>query len=202
MSVPDIEVYSDFPIGGDYNLKGTTTVSDRYIRHEYPPIKYPYSKNDWTVYRSKDSATDSVSCDLASPILKSTDGRSLFFRFEKSTDYRILVNILYWIDSKSYFSGFQIADSLSLFRVDSNPAITLEAVNKDAGGYWSTTKKFPMKMSDSTFGGLLPQMKTGQKLLLRGDPINLSYGYLEGTMSLSGFNDALDVFKLCIDGIK
>gem|GEM_PF-198799 len=35
VSVPDIEVFSDFPDNGDYDEKGTTIVDDRYIRHEY-----------------------------------------------------------------------------------------------------------------------------------------------------------------------
>lgn len=35
VSVPDIEVYSDFPDSGDYDQKGTTIVQNRYIRHEY-----------------------------------------------------------------------------------------------------------------------------------------------------------------------
>ena len=202
VSVPNIEVYSDFPRGGDYNLKGTTTVSDRYIRHEYQPVLFPYIKDGWSVYRDKDAATDDISCVLEAPSLNSTDGRSLFFRFERSTNYRILGNMIYMLSNKSYFSGFQMTDSLSLFRVDNNSAITLEAVNKEAGGFWSTTKKFPLKMSDSAFGGLLPQMKTGKILLIRGEPINFGYGYLEGTVSLSGFNDALDVFNLCVDGVE
>ncbi len=35
VSVPDIEVFSDFPVDGSYDLKGTTVLHDRYIRHEY-----------------------------------------------------------------------------------------------------------------------------------------------------------------------
>jgi hypothetical protein len=35
VSVPDIEVYSDFPIDGIYDYVGTTIMSNRYIRHEY-----------------------------------------------------------------------------------------------------------------------------------------------------------------------
>ena len=35
VSVPDIEVYSDYPSDGTYNQKGTTIMADRYIRHEY-----------------------------------------------------------------------------------------------------------------------------------------------------------------------
>jgi len=35
VSVPDIEVYSDLPDKGDYAQKGTTILTDRYIRHEY-----------------------------------------------------------------------------------------------------------------------------------------------------------------------
>ena len=35
VSVPDIEVYSDFPSDSIYDHKGTTTTSNRYIRHEY-----------------------------------------------------------------------------------------------------------------------------------------------------------------------
>jgi hypothetical protein len=35
VSVPDIEVYSDYPDNGSYDQKGTTIMSDRYIRHEY-----------------------------------------------------------------------------------------------------------------------------------------------------------------------
>ncbi len=35
VSVPDIEVYSDYPVEGVYNQKGTTTMNDRYIRHEF-----------------------------------------------------------------------------------------------------------------------------------------------------------------------
>ncbi len=35
VSVPDIEVYSDLPVGGGYDEKGTTVLSNRYIRHEY-----------------------------------------------------------------------------------------------------------------------------------------------------------------------
>ncbi|MEA3478947.1 MAG: hypothetical protein U9R60_12250 [Bacteroidota bacterium] len=35
VSVPDIEVYSDLPNDGDYDQKGTTILSDRYIRHEF-----------------------------------------------------------------------------------------------------------------------------------------------------------------------
>jgi hypothetical protein len=35
VSVPDIEVYSDFPSDGTYDHKGTTILEDRYIRYEY-----------------------------------------------------------------------------------------------------------------------------------------------------------------------
>jgi hypothetical protein len=35
VSVPDIEVYSDYPDDATYDQKGTTIMSDRYIRHEY-----------------------------------------------------------------------------------------------------------------------------------------------------------------------
>ena len=35
VSVPDIEVYSDFPGDGIYDEKGTTIMDNRYIRHEY-----------------------------------------------------------------------------------------------------------------------------------------------------------------------
>ncbi|MDM8552620.1 hypothetical protein QUF72_21230 [Desulfobacterales bacterium HSG2] len=35
VSVPDIEVYSDYPGDGSYDEKGTTIMADRYIRHEY-----------------------------------------------------------------------------------------------------------------------------------------------------------------------
>jgi hypothetical protein len=35
VSVPDIEVYSDYPDNSSYDQKGTTIMSDRYIRHEY-----------------------------------------------------------------------------------------------------------------------------------------------------------------------
>ena len=35
VSVPDIEVYSDFPDDGMYGQKGTTILDNRYIRHEY-----------------------------------------------------------------------------------------------------------------------------------------------------------------------
>lgn len=35
VSVPDIEVYSDYLQDNNYDNKGTTITSDRYIRHEY-----------------------------------------------------------------------------------------------------------------------------------------------------------------------
>lgn len=35
VSVPDIEVYSDYVSDGIYDKKGTTIINDRYIRHEY-----------------------------------------------------------------------------------------------------------------------------------------------------------------------
>jgi len=35
VSVPNIEVFSDFPVDGSYDLMGTTVLHDRYIRHEY-----------------------------------------------------------------------------------------------------------------------------------------------------------------------
>ena len=35
VSVPDIEVYSDFPNDGVYDRKGTTTLNNRYVRQEY-----------------------------------------------------------------------------------------------------------------------------------------------------------------------
>ena len=35
VSVPDIEVYSDLPDDGTYDQSGTTTMDNRYIRHEY-----------------------------------------------------------------------------------------------------------------------------------------------------------------------
>jgi hypothetical protein len=35
VSVPDIEVYSDYPDDGNYDTKGTTTMDNRYIRQEY-----------------------------------------------------------------------------------------------------------------------------------------------------------------------
>ena len=38
-SVPNIEVYSDYPNNGKYDQKGTTTNQDRYIRHSFCPMK-------------------------------------------------------------------------------------------------------------------------------------------------------------------
>ncbi len=35
VSVPDIEVYSDYPVTNGYSQKGTTILDNRYIRHEY-----------------------------------------------------------------------------------------------------------------------------------------------------------------------
>jgi hypothetical protein len=35
VSVPGIEVYSDYPSDSAYNQMGTTIMADRYIRHEY-----------------------------------------------------------------------------------------------------------------------------------------------------------------------
>ncbi len=35
VSVPDIEVYSDYPANTSYDKTGTTIMTDRYIRHEY-----------------------------------------------------------------------------------------------------------------------------------------------------------------------
>jgi hypothetical protein len=35
VSVPDIEVYSDYPSDGTYDQTGTCIMADRYIRHEY-----------------------------------------------------------------------------------------------------------------------------------------------------------------------
>jgi hypothetical protein len=35
VSVPDIEVYSDFPADGTYDLAATTTLNNRYVRQEY-----------------------------------------------------------------------------------------------------------------------------------------------------------------------
>ena len=35
VSVPDIEVFSDFPSDGVYDQQGTTVLDNRYIRHEY-----------------------------------------------------------------------------------------------------------------------------------------------------------------------
>ena len=35
VSVPDIEVYSDYPYDGAYDQCGTTTMANRYVRHEY-----------------------------------------------------------------------------------------------------------------------------------------------------------------------
>ncbi|MDM8552098.1 C1 family peptidase [Desulfobacterales bacterium HSG2] len=35
VSVPDIEVYSDLPVAGEYDSRGTTIIGNRYIRHEY-----------------------------------------------------------------------------------------------------------------------------------------------------------------------
>jgi hypothetical protein len=35
VSVPDIDVYSDYPYDGEYDQCGTTTMDYRYIRHEY-----------------------------------------------------------------------------------------------------------------------------------------------------------------------
>ncbi|MDL1963778.1 MAG: M4 family metallopeptidase [Deltaproteobacteria bacterium] len=35
VSVPDIEVYSDLPSDGTYDQRGTTIMTNRYIRHEY-----------------------------------------------------------------------------------------------------------------------------------------------------------------------
>jgi lysophospholipase L1-like esterase len=39
VSVPDIEVYSDYPGDGSYDQAGTTTMVDRYIRQEYTSLE-------------------------------------------------------------------------------------------------------------------------------------------------------------------
>jgi hypothetical protein len=45
VSVPDIEVYSDYPADGSYDQSGTTIMADRYIRQEYTRVT-PADPND------------------------------------------------------------------------------------------------------------------------------------------------------------
>ena len=66
VSVPDIEVYSDFPGDGAYDGEGTTIMDDRYIRHEYwmnqPPVavidNYSTNENAEITIRPLDNDSD------------------------------------------------------------------------------------------------------------------------------------------------
>jgi len=48
VSVPDIEVYSDYPYDGTWDQHGTTTMDYRYIRHEYQEIPEPEPSYGYT----------------------------------------------------------------------------------------------------------------------------------------------------------
>jgi len=39
VSVPEIDVYSDYPYNGSYDKKGTATMDERYVRHEFQKQK-------------------------------------------------------------------------------------------------------------------------------------------------------------------
>jgi hypothetical protein len=59
VSVPEIEVYSDYPENGTYDQMGTTIMSDRYIRHEYGTTYnivdyFPLAQGDTWIYREED----------------------------------------------------------------------------------------------------------------------------------------------------
>jgi hypothetical protein len=62
VSVPDIEVYTDYIADGSYDSKGTTITSDRYIRHEFTqgqslPINY---SGTWSTYEVIDGSSCGV----------------------------------------------------------------------------------------------------------------------------------------------
>ncbi len=59
VSVPDIEVYSDYPGDGSYDEKGTTVMADRYIRHEYwyEPTACENIDGEWSDFVSGNAST-------------------------------------------------------------------------------------------------------------------------------------------------
>ncbi len=86
VSVPNIEVYSDIPISGVYNQKGTTILNNRYIRHEYQttgePNDPPIAK--FTAILSSDTIPLTVTLDASESY--DPDGNIVKYQWANSED--------------------------------------------------------------------------------------------------------------------
>ncbi|MEA3478488.1 MAG: hypothetical protein U9R60_09950 [Bacteroidota bacterium] len=80
VSVPDIEVYSDYPSDGTWDQTGTTIMSDRYIRHEFsddqaqPEGTYILFSNEDILISSDDDIGDIIVTKYQGNLESLTDG--------------------------------------------------------------------------------------------------------------------------------
>ena len=118
VSVPDIEVYSDYPYDGTWDQHGTTTMDYRYIRHEYGTTYrttyriadyFPLAQGDtWTIREEDD------------------EGISFTIRTISGTEYIAGVNAPKMIDEDGDYDLFTNSNGITHYKykscdVDENP---------------------------------------------------------------------------------
>lgn len=117
VSVPSIEVYSDMPSDGAYNRRGTTIMSDRYIRHEYWPDggrQSPTAK--FTTSLSSDTLPLKVTLDASESY--DPDGRIVKYQWTNSAEpgkiYEGMITEITVPDAGTYTFTLTITDNDSI----------------------------------------------------------------------------------------
>jgi len=140
VSVPDIEVYSDYPYDGTWDQHGTTTMANRYVRHEYwrenpEPITCENMDGTWTgtwysihsISGNISASISQVDCNLTGSItLTNTDLGTVTTNFSEPVNGNILDLSLRWsaggysgrLDINGTLSGNSITGNYDLY-VDS-----------------------------------------------------------------------------------
>jgi hypothetical protein len=79
VSVPDIEVYSDYPVDGSYDQSGTTVMAVRYIRQEYSRVDQGCAPEltDWGPTEDSPENRPTITATISSPCGDAIDPSSI-----------------------------------------------------------------------------------------------------------------------------
>lgn len=150
----------------------------------------------WSFNRYVDPITDGVSCALLGNPSMSSDQFEVSYGFVASSDSNgsptdALLVMIYCGAADCYELDLQN----SLARVDANPPIDILTANFATA--FSPTLVRTASQSPDGYGGLLPQMLTGQSVTIRATPTNQFFPVVTKSLDLTGLQALLPAFEDC-----
>jgi len=121
VSVPDIEVYSDYPYDGTWDQHGTTTMANRYVRHEYWTGIHNGGADlsgTWDSYYTENGSAETY------------DGKMILVHDDNTLSFYLSCGILEVVCTKSG-NTIQKSDS------DETITGTINSANNEISGTWN-----------------------------------------------------------------